>query len=112
MPNEILSLGLPEETVNVIAGYLCARIYAARSLSELVDMLDSHDVCCIVVNSSACPSPAEDVTALLGHTPLTTRIVLLYDTRADIDLGLLRSMGIKTLASPCNVDDLVEKLRR
>lgn len=112
MPNEILSLGLPQETVNALASYLCARFYVAHNLAEVSALLDSHEICYIVVNAASCPNPVADVTSLLGHTPLTTRIILLYNPAAGLDLGKLKSMGIKTLATPYEVGELAEKLRR
>lgn len=112
MPNEILSLGLPQETVTAISRQLCARIHVARNLGDVISMLEDHDVCCIVVSAAKCPDPVQDITSLLGHTPLTTRIILLRDTPVEIDLGKLAGMGIKTLTAPCDVDELIEKLRR
>ena len=112
MPNEILSLGLPQEAVNLVANHLCARIYVAHNLAELDTLLESHDVSCIVVNVERCPNPVVDVTELLGHTPLTTRIVLVCGDVPGLDLRKLRSMGIKTLTIPYEIDELLEKLRR
>lgn len=111
MPNEILSLGLPQETVKAISNSLCARIHVARNLSDVSGMLDDHDIGCIVLSAASCPNPVEDVTELLGHTPLTTRIVMLSDKVSELDLGKLSSMGIKMQSAPFEISELVEKLR-
>ena len=112
MPNDILSLGLPQETVKAISSFLCARTHVARNLAEVDDMLESYDISSIVVNSAACPNLIENVTELLGHTPLTTRIVLLCEDGARLDLAKLASMGIKTLKGSYDIEQLVEQLRR
>ena len=111
MPNEILSLGLPQDTVSAISHQLCARIFVAHRLSELRSLLEHHEVSCIVVSAASCQDPVEDVIQLLGHTPLTTRIILLCESPSTLNLAKLSSLGIKTLSPPYKLDDLVEKLR-
>ena len=110
MPNHILSLGLPPETLQDLSSNLCAHIHTASSFEELNSLVDSLEVGCIVLNGEQCPRVIENVTQLLGHTPLTTRIVLLCDECQDIDLNKLTAMGIKTVVGAYSTDELVDKL--
>lgn len=110
MPNHILSLGLPQETLQDLSSNVCAQIHIATSLDELTSLLDSLEVGCIVLSGEKCPQVVDTVTQLLGHTPLTTRIVLLCDECQDIDLNKLTAMGIKTVVGTYSIDELVDKL--
>lgn len=110
MSTEILSLGLPTEMLSALAESLHTRILEARDLEEVARLIDSMDVSCILLDASRCPQPLQDVTDLLGHTPLTTKIFLVCNDRNTFDCKKLSAMGITTIASPLEISELVTKM--
>jgi hypothetical protein len=101
MAAKILTLGINQEDLQHLASDNDNILYKAHNLSELKSTLDRVDeIDTILIDSHYSNSIRLELRAILGLTPLTNQIVLQYYKDDELDLEVLRQLGIELSQAP------------
>ncbi len=110
MRTSILSLGLAPEMVTSISSRYPAIFFQAADVSEVFSLLKETDFSSIILDSNSLQRADRVIAELLGHTSLTTLIVLLCGDDNEFDQRKLARMGVRTIRPPLEVARIVSQL--
>jgi hypothetical protein len=97
----VLCIGLTLESFECLSSQIDEDTRAAVSVKEATETLSKSEYSRIILDPTELSSPADVLTTLLSHTPLTTSIILLCDDLDDLALTQeeLAEMGVHWVRS-------------
>ncbi|MCB1643852.1 MAG: hypothetical protein KDI36_00295 [Pseudomonadales bacterium] len=103
----ILSVGLTPETVTELKNLPTLELMQTTSVEEASKLIeDTDDVSTVMVDSHASSALLDDVNALLGHTPVTTRIVVIAHPNDMLNRASYSALGVTVLSAPFSSEEL------